>query len=308
MTRETRLSASNLIYPLFATRSHTGPIDAMPGVSRLSIEEVVEAAAQAAELGVGGILLFGLPEMKAADGAAACHADAVVPSALRAIRQANLDIAVLTDVCLCSYTVHGHCGVLTEDGRDVDNDRTLAWLARMACIHADSGADIVAPSAMMDHQVHALRRALDSHGHTSVSVMSYSVKYASNFYGPFRDAADGAPQSGDRRTHQMDYCNVREALREAKQDVVEGADYLMVKPALAYLDVIQRIKQQLEEVPLAAYNVSGEYAMVKAAARDGMINEEAVVMEILHSIRRAGADLIITYSALDAARWMQRQP
>lgn len=279
----------------------------MPGIRRLSIQEAVTVAAQAAELGVAGILLFGIPKSKEADGQAACQADGVVPEAVRAIKEAGLDIAVITDVCLCAYTVHGHCGVLTTDGRDVDNDQTLQWLARMACVHADSGADIVAPSAMMDHQVHAVRQELDSHGHSGVSVMSYSVKYASAFYGPFRDAAEGAPQFGDRCSHQMDYRNVREALREAEQDIAEGADFLMVKPALAYLDVIRRIRQKMEEMPLAAYNVSGEYVMIKAAAMAGFISEREIVMEVLHSIKRAGADIIITYHAIDAARWMHNQ-
>ena len=307
MTRETTLSAANLIYPLFVTRTGTGPIESMPGVSRVDIQGAADLASKAAELGVGGVLLFGIPQSKASDGQMACQADAVVPAAVRAIKKAELDIAVITDVCLCSYNDTGHCGVLTGDGRDVDNDRTLPWLARMARVHADSGADIVAPSAMMDHQVHALRQELDSHGHSGVSVMSYSVKYASAFYGPFRDASDGSPRFGDRCTHQMDCCNAREALREAQQDVAEGADFLMVKPALAYLDVIRRIRDRMDEIPLAAYNVSGEYAMVKAAAEAGIVDERAVVMEILHSIRRAGADLIISYHALDAARWVHNQ-
>ncbi|MDE2835851.1 MAG: porphobilinogen synthase [Bacteroidota bacterium] len=307
MTREITLSPANLIYPIFVTRCGTGPINSMPGVSRVDIHGAVEVASRAAELGLAGVLLFGIPRSKAPGGQMACKADAVVPAAVRAIKKAGSNIAVITDVCLCSYTDTGHCGMLAEDGRGVDNDRTLPWLARMAQVHADSGADIVAPSAMMDHQVSALRQGLDSQGHSEVSIMSYSVKYASAFYGPFRDAADGSPRFGDRRTHQMDCCNAREALREAQQDIDEGADFLMVKPALAYLDVVRRIRERMEGIPLAAYNVSGEYAMVKAAAEAGLINEQAVVMEILHSIRRAGADLVITYHALDAARWLHHQ-
>lgn len=305
LTRETVLTAADLIYPLFVTRQGHGPIDSMPGVHRHDIEGAVEAAGQAAELGMAGILLFGIPQSKDTDGSVACSPDGVIPDTIRAVKAAGLDIAVITDVCLCAYTTHGQCGVLTSDGRDVDNDPTLNWLARMACVHADSGADIVAPSAMMDHQVHAIRRELDTQGHSGVSIMSYSVKYASAFYGPFRDAAGGAPQFGDRSSHQMDYRNVREALREAQLDIDEGADFLMVKPALAYMDVICRIRQEFEEMPLAAYNVSGEYAMVKAAAEAGLVSERKVALEVLNSIRRAGADLIITYHALDAARWMQ---
>ena len=305
LTRETVLTAAELIYPLFVTRTGHGPIDSMPGVHRHSIDGAVEVAGEAAELGIAGILLFGIPQSKDTDGTVACWSSGVVPETIRAIKKVGLDIAVITDVCVCAYTVHGQCGVLTHDGRDVDNDATLDILASMARVHADSGADIVAPSAMMDHQVQALRQALDHNGHTDVSIMSYSVKYASEFYGPFRDAAGGAPQFGDRSSHQMDYRNVREALREAQLDIAEGADFLMVKPALAYMDVIWRIRQEFEELPLAAYNVSGEYSMVKAAAKAGLISERKVALEVLHSIRRAGADLIITYHALDAARWLQ---
>ena len=305
LNRETTLTAANLIYPLFVARTGQGPVDSMPGVHRLGIAAAVEVVAEAAELGVSGVLLFGIPQEKAGDGRTACQVEGVVPATVAAIKRANIDIAVITDVCLCAYTNHGQCGVLTEDGQDVDNDASLAWLASMARIHADAGADVVAPSAMMDHQVSAIRQELDLSDHQSVSIMSYSVKYKSAFYGPFRDAGGGAPQFGDRSTHQMDYCNVREALREAELDIAEGADFLMVKPALAYLDVIWRIRQAFPEVPLAAYNVSGEYAILKAAAKTDLINEREAVSEVLHSIRRAGADLIITYDALEAARWLK---
>ena len=304
LARETHLAPSDLIYPLFVTRTEPGPIDSMPGVSRLRVDEAVREAGKAAELGVAGILLFGIPQAKDADGHRACRPEGVVPATVRAIKDAGLDIVVITDVCLCAYITHGQCGVLTADGRDIDNDPTLEVLARMACAHADSGADIVAPSAMMDHQVRALRQGLDDAGHTEVSIMSYSAKYASAFYGPFRDAASGAPQFGDRRTHQMDPCNAGEAVREAMLDVTEGADFIMVKPAWTYLDIIQRIKRSTEGVPLVAYNVSGEYAMLKVASHAGMLDERQAVLEVLHSIRRAGADLIITYYALDVARWL----
>ena len=306
MVRETILTPSNLIYPLFVTHRKGGrdPIESLPGISRLGTDEAVREAEQASRLGIPAVLLFGIPEHKDPEASEACAGQGAVQRAVRALRKALPEIVIITDVCLCSYTDHGHCGLLPDGSDFVLNDETLPLLGRIACSHADAGADIVAPSGMMDGMVLALRGALDDAGHTHTSIMSYSAKYASAFYGPFRDAAGGAPKSGDRKSHQMDPANGREAEREARLDAAEGADFLMVKPALAYLDVIRRIRVLIPELPLAAYNVSGEYAMLKAAARAGTIDEREGTLEVLTAIRRAGVDLVITYHALDAARWL----
>ncbi|MXY07625.1 MAG: porphobilinogen synthase [Rhodothermaceae bacterium] len=306
MVREVRLAPSDLVYPIFVTRDQAGPIEGMPGVSRLTVEGAVEAANEAAAAGLSGILLFGIPQTKDETGTRALSPTGIIPEAVRAIKRCRLDLVIITDICLCSYTTHGHCGLIRN--KVLSNDATLPVLAQMARIHADSGADIVAPSAMMDHQVGAIRTELDAAGHQEVGILSYSAKYASAFYGPFRDAAGGAPQFGDRRMHQMDPGNAYEALREIEMDLEEGADLVMVKPALAYLDVIRRIRDQWPQVPLFAYNVSGEYAMLKAAVQQGYAEERPAVLEVLSSIRRAGAQGIITYHALDAARWLNTQP
>ncbi len=302
MVQETRLSPADFIYPVFVTHAQEGPIKGMPGIFRYTVEGALEAAREAEEAGVSGILLFGIPEFKDATGTPALSASGVIPKTLQALKNAGVRLVLMTDVCICSYTSHGHCGVI-QDGR-VSNDDTLPILAEMARIHADSGADVVAPSAMMDHQVSAIRNGLDSAGHQDVSILSYSVKYASAFYGPFRDAAGGAPQFGDRKTHQMDPGNAQEALQEVALDIEEGADMIMVKPALAYLDVIRQIRNRWPQMPLMAYNVSGEYAMLKAAASQGYLDESAAILEVLTSIRRAGAQTMITYHALEAARWL----
>jgi len=275
----------------------------MPDVYRYTLEEAVQVARTAEQAGISGILLFGIPQSKDETGSQALSASGIIPDTIEAIKRANLNLVIITDVCICSYTSHGHCGILHD--HDVSNDHTLPVLAEMAKVHADYGADIVAPSAMMDHQVHAIREKLDSSGHEHVSILSYSVKYASAFYGPFRDAAGGAPQFGDRKTHQMDCSNAQEALREVDLDVEEGADLIMVKPALSYLDVIRSIRNQRPHLALVAYNVSGEYAMIKAASSQGWMDESAAVLEVLTSIRRAGAQSVITYHALEATRWLQ---
>lgn len=304
MVRETRLSPANFIYPIFVTRTKAGPIDGMPGLFRYCVDGTVQAARDAEEAGISGILLFGIPESRDNTGTRALSPEGIIPETLRALKNAGLNLVVITDVCLCSYTSHGHCGVIQDN--TLSNDSTLALLTKMARIHADSGADIVAPSAMMDHQVSAIRDGLDSAGHQSVPILSYSVKYASAFYEPFRDAAGGSPKFGDRKTHQMDPCNAREALREVDLDIAEGADMIMVKPALAYLDVIRQIRDRWPQVPLMAYNVSGEYSMVKAAVMQGYADEPSAILEILTSIRRAGAQSIITYHALEATRWLNQ--
>jgi porphobilinogen synthase len=315
LVRETDLRAGQLILPVFvaeagalhqddpSTRPGRAPITTMPGVERLSLSTVVDEAREAAALGIAAVLLFGIPADKDPEGSAAWDDDGVVALAIRAIKRAVPDLLVITDVCLCEYTSHGHCGVLRED-ESVDNDATLTLLARTAVSHARAGADVVAPSDMMDGRVGAIREALDADGFPDTPILAYSAKFASAFYGPFRDAADSAPAFGDRRGYQMDPANGREAVREALLDVQEGADMVMVKPALAYGDLIAAVKQATR-LPVAAYNVSGEYAMVKAAAAAGYIDERAVVLEILTSLRRAGADTIITYHAKDAARWLE---
>ncbi len=311
MVRETELNARDFIYPLFV-RHGTGrtEIRSMPGVAQLSVDEALREAESAFRLGIPALILFGIPAAKDPIGLENFADDGIVQQAIRAIKKEIPEMVVITDVCLCEYTDHGHCGIL-NNGEHVHlpqgyvlNDETLDVLAKVAVSHAQCGADIVAPSGMMDGMVAAIRGGLDAAGFEHLPILSYAVKYASSFYGPFRDAAEGAPKFGDRKSHQMDPANGREALREAALDVDEGTDFLMVKPALAYLDVIRMVKDAFPEMPLAAYNVSGEYAMVKAAAQNGWVDEEKVTLEILTAIKRAGADLMITYHALDAARWL----
>jgi porphobilinogen synthase len=305
LVRETELSVDHLIYPMFvvAGGERRTPIPSLPGVDHLSIDGAVEEAGLVAALGIPGVLLFGLPAHKDEQGSGAWDDEGVIQLATRAIKAAHPDLLVLTDLCLCEYTSHGHCGVLRADGV-VDNDATLELLARTAVAQAEAGADAVAPSDMMDGRVGFLRAALDEHGLSETPIVAYSAKFASAFYGPFREAADSAPQTGDRRGYQMDPANAREALREVALDAAEGADVVMVKPALPYLDVIRRVRDATD-LPVAAYNVSGEYAMVKAAAAQGLLDERAAVLEALTGIRRAGADIILTYHAKDVARWLQ---
>jgi porphobilinogen synthase len=305
LARETRLSPADFVYPMFIAHGidRREPIAAMPGVDRLSIAHAVTEAGEAAALGIPAVLLFGIPAAKDEEGSGAWDEEGVVQLATRAIKEAHPDLLVITDVCLCEYTSHGHCGVVRPDGA-VDNDATLELLARTAVSQARAGADIVGPSDMMDGRVGVIRTALDDDGLSETPILAYSAKFASAFFGPFREAADSTPAFGDRRAYQMDPANALEALREARLDVEEGADIVMVKPALPYLDVIRRIKDDTA-VPLAAYNVSGEYAMLKAAAAAGYLDEQAAVLETLTSIRRAGADIVITYHAKDAAQWLQ---
>jgi porphobilinogen synthase len=301
IVRETRLSPDMFLYPLFvcAGTGQRREVSSMPGVYQLSVDEALKEATGAKADGVPGVLLFGLPDAKDDMGSAAFDADAPVQSAVRALKRELPDLLVVTDVCLCEYTSHGHCGVVVEG--EIANDPTVELLARAALSHAAAGADIVAPSDMMDGRVGRIRQALDQAGFSHVAIMSYAAKYCSAFYGPFREAAESAPAFGDRRSHQMDPANVEEALREVKLDIEEGADIVMVKPALPYLDVIARVKAEFG-VTTAAYHVSGEYAMLKAAARNGWIDESRAMMETLTAIRRAGADIIITYYAREAAR------
>ena len=302
LVRETRVTPDRLIYPLFVVPGQAAPreIPSLPGCFHLSAEEAAREAREVESLGIAGVILFGLPKAKDPAGSEGYAEDGVVQKAVRAIRSECRDLLVMTDVCLCEYTSHGHCGVV--DGGEVKNDPTLELLARMAVSHARAGAHVVAPSDMMDGRVGAIRTALDGSGFADTPILSYAAKYASAFYGPFREAADSVPQFGDRRGYQMDPPNVREALREARLDVEEGADIVMVKPALPYLDVIRAVRESCD-VPVAAYNVSGEYAMVKAAAQKGWIDEQRVVQETLVAISRAGADVILTYHAKDFARW-----
>jgi porphobilinogen synthase len=305
IVRETELSPAHLVQPIFVelgTESRTA-IEAMPGVERLSIALAAEEAGRVHALGVPAVLLFGVPADKDDRASGAYDDEGVVQLAVRQIKEAHPELAVMTDVCLCAYTSHGHCGVVRDDGR-VDNDVTLELLAKTAISHAEAGADAVAPSDMMDGRVGALRTQLDAEGHSETPIVAYSAKFASAFYGPFREAADSAPAFGDRRTYQMDPANGDEALREALLDMEEGADVVMVKPALPYLDVVRRIKERTG-MPVAAYNVSGEYAMIKAAAAAGYLDERAAVTEALTSIRRAGADMIVTYHARDVAEWLR---
>jgi porphobilinogen synthase len=304
MVQETRLHPSSLIYPLFVQEGKgiVEEISSMPGISRFSPDRLKAEIAEIASLGLCSVILFGIPEEKDPTGSAAFDENGVVQQAIRTIKQETPEMVVVTDVCLCEYTSHGHCGVL--DGEEVDNDATVDLLARMAVSHAEAGADMVAPSDMMDGRVLAIRWALDEGGFSCVPIMSYAAKFASAFYGPFREAAESTPAFGDRRSYQMDPANLREAMREIELDIDEGADIVMVKPALAYLDVIREARDTFLH-PLAAYNVSGEYAMVKAAAARGWIDEDRIVPEILTSIKRAGADLIITYFAKEMARKLE---
>jgi len=303
MVRETTLSPENLIYPIFVdeTISEPRPVGSMPGVSRQPISAVGEVTREAASLGIPGIIIFGIPKEKDAIGSSGWDKHGVVQEAIRAAKKASPETCVIADTCFCEYTDHGHCGVL--DHETVDNDATLANLQRESVSYAEAGVDIIAPSGMMDGMVAAIRAGLDDKGFQDVPIMSYAVKYASAYFGPFRDAADSTPSFGDRSTYQMDPGNAREAIREALLDVDEGADILMVKPGLAYMDIIRSVKEATN-LPMAVYNVSGEYAMVKAAAERGWIDERRVVMETMLNFRRAGADLILTYHALDVARWL----
>ena len=307
LVRETTLEPGDFVYPLFvvAGEDMRRPVESMPGIEQLSVDRLSEEAREVAALGIKAVLLFGIPATKDPHGLESFADDGVVQQAIRTLKDAHPDIVVVTDVCLCEYTDHGHCGLL-DDAGGISNDETLDVLRRIAVSHAEAGADVVAPSGMIDGMVGAIRGALDEEGLQRVAILSYAVKYASAFYGPFREAAEGAPAFGDRRSHQMDPANAREALREAALDVDEGADALMVKPALGYLDVVRSVRERFPELPLAAYNVSGEYAMVKAAAANGWLDERAAVLETLTGIRRAGADLVVTYHAKDAAAWLQR--
>jgi len=304
MVRETELTPSHLVQPLFVQLGEERtPVESMPGVERLSISNAVEEAGQAHSLGVPAVLLFGIPADKDEQASGAYDDEGVVQLAVRALKEAHPELVVITDVCLCEYTSHGHCGVVREDGA-VDNDLSLELLAKQAISHAAAGADAVAPSDMMDGRVGAIRGQLDAEGHSDTPIVAYSAKFASAFYGPFREAVDSTPAFGDRRSYQMDPANGDEAVREALLDMEEGADVLMVKPALPYLDVIRRVKEATS-MPVAAYNVSGEYAMVKAAAAAGYLDERLTVLEALTGIRRAGADIVITYHAKDVAKWLE---
>jgi len=304
LVRETHLNVEQLIYPLFIAEGLKEPneVASMPGIMQWPLEQLGREVERVADLGIPAVLLFGLPEQKDEVGSEAYNPQGIIQQAIRRIKAATPDILVITDVCLCEYTSHGHCGVIKNGS--VQNDESLTLLAQMALTHAEAGADIVAPSDMMDGRVGAIRHTLDEHGLSGTPIMAYSAKFASGFYGPFREAAGSAPQFGDRRAYQMDPANAREALREIDLDIAEGADIVMVKPAMAYMDVIRRVRDHCD-LPIAAYNVSGEYAMIKAAAHNGWIDERRIVMEVLTGIRRAGADMIITYFAPDVARWLK---
>ncbi len=304
MARETRLTPDAFIAPLFAVpgKGVRQPIASMPGVERLSVDLLVEEAKKLRDLGIPSLLIFGLPETKDATGTGAWDPQGPVARGIREVKKAVPELVLMGDVCMCEYTDHGHCGVLTPAG-EVDNDATLPLLVRAALAYADAGADVIAPSDMMDGRVAAIRDGLDEHGHGVIPILSYAAKFASGYYGPFREAADSAPQFGDRRGYQMDPANAREAMREIELDLAEGADAIMVKPALAYLDIVRMARERFD-VPLACYNVSGEYSMVKAAAQAGWIDEPRIVLETLTAMRRAGADWILTYHAADAARWL----
>lgn len=304
LVQENHVEVGDLVYPLYIIEGSgmKQEITSMPGIFRFSIDQLPQEVEEIAKLGIPAVLLFGIPEHKDEVGSAAYHPEGVIQQAIRAIKKSVPKLLVVTDVCLCEYTSHGHCGVVV-DGY-VDNDQTLLLLARTAVSHAEAGADMVAPSDMMDGRVKTIREALDEKGLQHTPILAYAAKYASAFYGPFREAAEATPQFGDRRSYQMDPPNLREALREVEQDIAEGADIIMVKPALAYLDVIRRVRDTFN-YPVAAYNVSGEYAMVKAAARQGWLDEKQVVLEILTAIKRAGADIILTYHAKEVARWLQ---
>ncbi|MFC1977073.1 porphobilinogen synthase [Chloroflexota bacterium] len=303
LVRENRVEIGNLIYPLFIVEGSgiKQEIASMPGIFHFSVDRLPREVEEIAELGIPGVILFGIPEHKDEVASSAYHPQGVIQQAIRAIKQTVPELLVVTDVCLCEYMSHGHCGIIVNGY--VDNDQTLPLLARTALSHAEAGADIVAPSDMMDGRVKAIRGALDEKGLQDIPVLSYAAKYASAFYGPFREAAESTPQFGDRRSYQMDPPNLREALREVEQDIAEGADIIMVKPALAYLDVIRQVRDRFN-YPLAAYNVSGEYSMVKAAAQQGWLDERQTVLEILTAIKRAGADIIITYHAREVSQWL----
>ena len=310
LVRETQLTVNDLVYPIFVTVGSNikSEITSMPGVYHFSLDRLAEEIAEITELGIQAILLFGVPATKDAEGTSAFAEDGIVQQATRLIKKQNQDLLIIADTCLCQFTDHGHCGVVQHNPLTnqtvVNNDLSLQILVQTAVSQAQAGADIIAPSNMMDGFVHAIRNGLDDAGFENIPIMSYSVKYASAFYGPFREAAHSAPQFGDRKTYQMDSANAREALREAEADVIEGADMLMVKPALAYMDIIRTLKDHFD-LPIVAYNVSGEYSMVKAAAQNGWIDEKAIVMEMLLGFKRAGADIILTYFAKDVARWLR---
>ena len=304
LVRENSIEIGNLVFPLFVVEGKgiKQEVASMPGVFHLSADQLPREANEIAKLGIPAVILFGIPQHKDKAGSAAYHQEGVVQQAIQTIKQSAPELLVITDICLCEYTSHGHCGIVV-DGR-IDNDQTLPVLAKTALSHVNAGADIVAPSDMMDGRVKVIRESLDKNAFSQIPILSYAAKYASAFYGPFREAAESTPQFGDRRTYQMNPPNIREALREVEQDIAEGADIIMVKPALAYLDVIRRVRDTFN-YPLAAFNVSGEYAMVKSAVQQGWIDERQVVLEIITAIKRAGADIILTYHAKDVARWLQ---
>jgi len=303
LVRETDITKNDLIYPLFVVPGEKvkNPVKSMPGVFQLSIDKLVEECKEVRDLGIPAVILFGIPEHKDEKGSEAYAPDGIISRAIRAIKQEVNDLLIITDVCLCEYTSHGHCGLL--DGEEILNDETIALLAKEAVSHVEAGADMVAPSDMMDGRVFAIRKALDYKGFTKIPIMSYAAKYSSGYYGPFRDAAESTPAFGDRKSHQMDIGNINEAIREVEADIEEGADIVMVKPAGPYLDVIREVKQKFS-MPTAAYQVSGEFAMIKAAGQNDWIDEERVMIESLISIKRAGADMILTYFAKDAAKWI----
>ncbi|ADG82002.1 porphobilinogen synthase [Thermincola potens] len=305
MVRENKLTVDDLIYPLFVTNGENviNPVASMPGIAQMSVDNILKECKEIVELGIPAVLLFGIPAYKDEKGSSAYDDEEAVQRAIRAIKKEYPDLLVIPDLCMCEYTSHGHCGILDEKG-NVINDETLKVLAKIALSYARAGADMVAPSDMMDGRVGAIREALDANGFENIPIMSYSAKYASAYYGPFRDVAESAPQFGDRRGYQMDPANGDEAIRETRLDVEEGADIIMVKPALAYMDIMYRLKQEFR-MPLAAYNVSGEYSMIKAAAQNGWIDEKRVVLETLTGMKRAGADIIITYHAKDVAKWLK---
>ncbi len=306
LVRETRISPEEMIYPIFVMEGENikNPVDSMPGVYQYSIDRLDEILEEVAESGIGGILIFGIPGEKDEVGSQAYHPDGITQRAVRYIKEKYPDMLIIADICLCEYTSHGHCGLV--EGRKILNDETLPLLAKMSVTLADAGADIIAPSDMMDGRVAYIRKALDESGYLDVPIMAYSAKFASGYYGPFRDAAHSAPQFGDRRSYQMDMCNKKEALREIEADIEEGADMYIVKPALAYLDVVEAAAQRFD-LPIAVYNVSGEYAMVKAAAEKGWVDEKRIVMENLIAMKRAGANILITYHALEAAKWLRER-
>jgi porphobilinogen synthase len=305
MIRETEVSKNDLIYPLFVMPGNKikNPVKSMPGVFQFSIDSLVEECKEVRDLGIPAVILFGIPEKKDEQGSGAYDPNGIVQKGIRAIKQKVTDLLIITDVCMCEYTSHGHCGIL--DGEEILNDETISLLAKEALSHADAGADMVAPSDMMDGRVYAIRQALDYKGYNKIPIMSYAAKYSSGYYGPFRDAAESTPAFGDRKSHQMDIGNIEEALREVETDIDEGADIVMVKPAGPYLDVIREVKQTFN-MPTAAYQVSGEYAMIKAAGQNGWIDEERVMIESLMAIKRAGADMFLTYFAKDMARWIDK--